>query len=96
MVTRTFAGYRPEAPEEYRDKGITNASEQLPDYEGVIFGDGSVVVRWRTAYCSTSVWASWSDFYHVHGHAEYGTRIDFDDGGPPPAVFLRVGTGQRA
>lgn len=81
---RTFAGYRAAPPEEYRRAGITNAGSGRPDYEGVIFSDGSVVVRWLTGYRSHSVWACWQDFYRVHGHPEYGTRIEFGDGGPEP------------
>jgi len=79
---RTFAGWRPDPPEEYRAKGITNAGESC-DYQGVIFADGSVVVRWMTEFRSHSVWACWDDFYRVHGHPEYGTRIVFGDGGDP-------------
>lgn len=80
---RTFRGYRPTPPDEYRQLGITNAG-QAPDYEGVVFTDGTVVLRWLTEYQSHSVWDSWHDMYHVHGHPEYGTRIEFEDGGPPP------------
>lgn len=80
---RTFAGYRPAPPEEYRDKGITNGGV-VADYEGVIFSDGTVVIRWQTQYRSHSVWACWEDFYRVHGHPEYGTRIVFGDEGDPP------------
>lgn len=80
---RIFQGIRPEPPEEYRDKGITNAGAGA-DYEGVIFTDGTVVIRWMTAFRSHSVWASWGDFYQVHGHPEYGTVIEFADGGAPP------------
>lgn len=83
-VARTFAGYRPNPPEEYRDKGITNAG-LVPDYQGVIFSDGTVVIRWLTQYRSHSVWNNWTDFYQVHGHPEYGTEIIFDDGGNPPS-----------
>ena len=82
---RTFTGSRPQPPEEYRGKGITNAGAE-PDYEGVIFTDGTVVVRWLTAFRSHSVWACWRDFYHVHGHPEYGTVIAFADGGDMPSV----------
>lgn len=80
---RTFAGYRPLPPEEYATKGITNSGE-TPDYEGVIFTDGTVVLRWLTEFRSHSVWARWGDFYQVHGHPEYGTRIVFADGGEAP------------
>jgi hypothetical protein len=81
--TRLFAGYRSKPPEGY-DQTLTNGGA-APDYEGVLFADGSVVVRWLTQYRSTSVWNNWDDFMHVHGHPEYGTYISFQDGkdGPP-------------
>lgn len=83
VYPRTFAGWRPDPPEEYRDKGITNAGESC-DYQGAIFSDGTVVVRWMTEFRSHSVWACWDDFYRVHGHPEYGTRIAFGDDGDAP------------
>lgn len=78
-MIRTFAGYRPIPPDDYVSKGITNASAETPDYEGVIFSDGTVVIRWMTLFRSHSVWDCWDDFYQVHGHPEYGTRIIFGD-----------------
>ncbi len=80
---RTFTGTRPAPPEEYRDKGITNAGV-APDYEGVIFSDLTVVIRWQTDFRSHSVWPCCEDFYQVHGHPEYGTVITFGDGGDAP------------
>lgn len=71
---RTFQGYRPHPPEDYLAKG-TAAPPTEVQYEGVLFTDGTLAVRWRTEYRSTSVWASWDDFWHVHGHPEYGTRL---------------------
>lgn len=71
---RRFEGYRPNPLEEYQLKGITNSGESK-DYEGVVFTDGTVVVRWCTDYRSHSVWASYVDFEQVHGHPEYGTKI---------------------
>lgn len=82
---RTFTGLRPSPPAEYAEKGITN-SGMTPDYEGVIFSDGTVVLRWTTAFKSHSVWASYKDFYQVHGHPEYGTVIEFHDGLPAPEL----------
>jgi hypothetical protein len=73
---KIFAGYRPQPPAEYAEKGITNSGDS-PDYEGVIFSDGTVVIRWRTKYRSTAIFASWDEFLQVHGHPEYGTRIVF-------------------
>jgi hypothetical protein len=75
----SFVAYRPHPPEEYKEKEITNAGKSA-DYEGVIFNDGTVVLRWRTQFRSHSIWASWDDFWHVHGHSEYGTWIEFSDG----------------
>jgi hypothetical protein len=81
---RTFTGYRSQPPAEYVEKGITNSGGEA-DYEGAIFSDGTVVIRWMTQFRSHSVWASWGDFYQVHEHPEYGTRIEFHDGGPDPS-----------
>jgi hypothetical protein len=80
---RGFTGYRASPPDEYKDKGITN-SGWSPDYEGVIFSDGTVVIRWLTQFRSHSVWSDWNSFYQVHGHPEYGTRIEFADDGNEP------------
>ena len=82
---RTFTGFRPNPPEEYKDLKITNSGETA-DYQGVIFDDGTVVLRWLTEFRSHSVWADWKSMYQVHGHPEYGTRIVFDDGGELPAA----------
>lgn len=75
---RRFVGYRPHPPAEYYAAG-TAAPPDEPQYEGVVFHDGSVALRWRTEFRSTSVWTSFDDFYRVHGHPEYGTRIDWLD-----------------
>ncbi len=83
VYPRCFAGYRPQPPEGYREHGYSHLGV-APDYEGVIFSDGTVVIRWLTAYRSHSVWASYEDFEKVHGHADYGTKIIFADGGNAP------------
>jgi hypothetical protein len=82
---RTFKGFRPNPPEDYTNKGITNGG-WTADYEGVIFSDGTVVLRWLTAFKSHSVWDSFRSFYQVHGHPEYGTRIEFADGLEMPSI----------
>lgn len=84
---RTFTGWRPSPPEEYRDKGITN-NGRMADYQGVIFDDGTVVMRWLTEFKSHSVWPDWATMYRVHGHPEYGTIILFDDGEDMPDVGM--------
>lgn len=83
VYPRTFAGYRPSPPAEYVEKGITNSGRET-DYEGVVFSDGTVVVRWQTEFRSHSVWTDWNSFYQVHGHPEYGTVIIWGDGGDAP------------
>jgi hypothetical protein len=82
---RTFKGLRPNPPEEYTKAGITNAGVTA-DYEGVIFSDGTVVIRWLTEFRSHSIWKDYATFYRVHGHPEYGTVIEFEDGNLPPWV----------
>lgn len=75
---RRFQGLRPCPPQEYVDKNLTSAGT-APDFEGVVFSDGTVALHWCGQYKSHSVWASWDDFHHVHGHPEYGTVINWLD-----------------
>lgn len=75
---RRFIGFRPTPPTEYLERG-TAAPPDQPQYEGVLFSDGTVVVRWRTAFRSHSFWTCWDNFYQVHGHPEYGTKIEWLD-----------------
>jgi hypothetical protein len=86
-----FVAYRPTPPADYLERG-TAAPVDQPQYEGVVFDDGTVAIRWRTAYRSTSLWASFGDLWHVHGHPEYGTRIQWPDGIPASAAF-HIGQG---
>jgi hypothetical protein len=83
-AARTFVGLRPNPPAEYVTQGITNAGADI-DYEGCVFRDGTVVLRWLTEYRSHSIWPDWRTMMQVHGHPEYGTVIVFDDGDPPPS-----------
>lgn len=82
-----FVGYRPNPPQEYLTNG-TAAPVDQPQYEGVVFSDGSVACRWRTEFRSTSVWSDFASFYRVHGHPEYGTWLDWPDGVPAVAQEL--------
>jgi hypothetical protein len=76
---RRFIGYRPQAPLTHYTQGVANAPNQA-QFEGVVFTDGTVAVRWLTQYQSTSLWTDWNTFYQVHGHPEYGTIIEWLDG----------------
>lgn len=50
-----------------------------PQFEGVVFTDGSCVLRWRTAICSTSVWESLDAAMAIHGHPEYQSELVWHD-----------------
>lgn len=57
----------------------------LPQYEGVVFTDGTVALRWMTPLRSTSVWNDLETAMGVHGHFEprYGTFIEWHDAASP-------------
>lgn len=75
---RRFVCYRRNPPEGYVEAGAANAPHQ-PQFEGVVFSDGTVCIRWLTQYQSHSIWASFQDLLAIHGHPEYGTRIEWLD-----------------
>jgi hypothetical protein len=56
------------------DDNQANAPEE-PQFEGVVFSDGRVAVRWLTAKRSVSVWDSLDDMLAIHGHPEYGSEL---------------------
>ena len=75
---RRFVCYRPDPPEGYVEQGYAVPADQ-PQFEGVVFSDGTTVLRWYTANGSTAVWPSLEDVLKIHGHPEYGTRIEWLD-----------------
>ena len=76
---KTFQAYRPYVPHETHTEFQRNAEDQV-QYEGCIFSDGRVVIRWLTAKGSTSVFDSMQDCMDIHGHSEYGTYLVWGDG----------------
>ena len=50
-----------------------------PQFEGVVFWDGTVVIRWHTEKRSTSVWSSLEDMLSIHGHPEYDSELVWHD-----------------
>ena len=74
---RRFAVYR-EHTTEHHTEMHQNAPDEI-QFEGVVFSDGTTVLRWCTPLRSTSVWASFEDAMGVHGHPEYGTSVVFFD-----------------
>jgi hypothetical protein len=75
---KRFRGYRERPPEEYYDQGAANAPQDV-QYEGVVFTDGTVAVRWLTDFKSHAIWPDWESFFQIHGHPEYGTVIEWLD-----------------
>jgi hypothetical protein len=75
---RRFTVYRLAVPDETHNELQKNAPEEA-QFEGVVFTDGTVALRWRTAIAATSVWASLEDALAIHGHPEYGTVIVWHD-----------------
>ena len=47
--------------------------------DGVVFEDGTTVIRWRSEHASTVVWDSINDALAVHGHVG-ATEFVFADG----------------
>lgn len=67
---RTFTMYRRNVPPETHNDQQANPPDQ-PQFEGVVFSDGTVVLHWLTARRSISVWDSFYDMLAIHGHPEY-------------------------
>lgn len=75
---KRFTMYRKNVPTETHDENQRNAADD-PQFEGVLFSDGKVVLRWLTAKRSTSVWDSLDDMLAIHGHPEYGSELVWQD-----------------
>ena len=80
-----FSCYRPQPPDGYVEQGAANDPDEV-QFEGVVFSDGRVAVRWLTYYGSVSVWDSIRDMLAIHGHPEYGTRFEWPDGRPDELI----------
>ena len=80
---KRFTAYRRNISDRSTHTEFQKNPDDAPQFEGVIWTDGSVTLRWLTACKSTSVWASLHDCLLIHGHPEYGTEIEWHDGGAP-------------
>lgn len=76
----TFTMYRRDVPATHNEKQANPA--HMPQFEGVVFSDGTVAIRWLTAERSTAVWSSMSSMLAIHGHPEYGSELVWHDGAP--------------
>jgi len=80
---KRFTAYRKDMDERETHTDLQKNPEAEPQYEGVIWSDGTVTIRWLTPLRSHSVWSCLSDLLGVHGHPEYGTEILWHDCEPP-------------
>lgn len=71
---KLFTMFRRQVPTETHDENQRNAPD-APQFQGVVFDDGRVAVRWLTAKRSVSVWDSMDDMLAIHGHPEYGSEL---------------------
>ncbi len=79
-----FVMYRRDVPDANHDENQKNRPDE-PQFEGVIFSDGKVALRWLTPKRSVAVWDSFDDAMAIHGHPEYGSELIWLDE-PPPIV----------
>lgn len=84
MNMQRFTAYRREISSRETHNAFQKNPDDQPQFEGVIWTDGTVTLRWLTACRSHSVWANLSDCLNIHGHPEYGTVIEWHDGEGPP------------
>ena len=70
---RRFTVYRRGDLSATHNADQANAPDQ-PQYEGVVFSDGTTVVRWLTAARSTSVWADFDTLWRIHGHDDPNSK----------------------
>ena len=73
-MMRRFACYRLDPPAGYLESGAA-VDPGSPQFEGVVFSDGTVCLRWMTMGGSFACWPSMDDVLAIHGHPEYGTKI---------------------
>ena len=75
---RRFEMYRSDVPDETHNENQKNAPDEV-QFEGVVFTDGRVAIRWLTAKRSVSVWDCMADMLEIHGHPEYGSVLKWID-----------------
>lgn len=93
---RRFTAYRRALAERGTHTELQRNADDEAQFEGVIWSDGTVTLRWLTACRSHSIWASLADCLNIHGHPEYGTDIIWHDGDEPPEWRAQVAQAQAA
>ena len=85
-----FTAYRRAISQRETHNSLQKNPDSDPQFEGVIWSDGTVTLRWLTACRSTAVWDSIADCLNIHGHPEYGTEIEWHDAPAPQAWLDKV------
>lgn len=80
-MMQRFEVHRVDSPQEYYAQGAANPPDEV-QFEGVMFTDGTVTIRWRIEFWSTPLWTSRTGLERIHGHPEYVTRWHWPDGEP--------------
>lgn len=83
MNIQRFTAYRTNLSERGTHTELQRNPDDQPQFEGVIWSDGTVTLRWLTACRSHSVWNNIGECLGIHGHPEYGTVIEWHDGDAP-------------
>ncbi len=78
-----FTMYRRGQMPDTHTPGVHYAPRDDPQFEGVIFSDGTVCLRWLTLVGSHSIWPSFEAAMRIHGHREYQSLLVIHD--PVPA-----------
>ena len=94
MIQR-FTAYRRNISQRDTHTALQKNADTDPQFEGVIWNDGTVTLRWLTACRSHSVWDNIADMLNIHGHPEYGTEIEWHDA-PAPAEWESQVSAYRA
>ena len=74
---KTFRMYRTVDISATHDINQVNPLDEI-QFEGAVFSDGKVVIRWLTKKRSVAVWDSMEDMLAIHGHPEYGSKLIWD------------------
>ena len=86
-MMQRFTAYRRNISERDSHNTLQKNADHEPQYEGVIWTDGTVTLHWLTPIGAHSIWKSIGDALAIHGHPEYGTEIIWHDG-PAPAEWV--------
>lgn len=81
---KRFTAYRRNLSERGTHGEAQANPDDQPQYEGVVFSDGTTVIKWLTVAGGVSTFSTLEKALSTHGHPEYGTDIVWHDGGDIP------------